>query len=335
MIVDELTRIESVPDGEIAARIAGAPPLDGRTLARDAPEETWVLRNSSGQAAAHGSIWWRDIPLLAGRRPGGIGHYAASDAASAGRLLDHLCARLAEEGCSVAVGPMDGSTWRKYRLAVSQGTEPPFFLDIENPAEWPDHFRMAGFGAIAEYFSTVVDDISGDDPRVGRVSERLHRLGVRIRGLDQARMDDDLRAIHALSLVSFRDAFLYSPITEPAFVSLYRPLLPRVDPRLVLLAEHEGRLAGYVFAVPDLNELARGAPLRTLVVKTLAVLPERVYAGLGALLLARVHQNALDMGLHRAVHALMYVSNVSLALSGHWQARQIRRYELFGRELTP
>jgi hypothetical protein len=69
-------------------------------------------------------------------------------------------------------------------------------------------------------------------------------------------------------------------------------------------------------------------------VKTLAVLPDRVYAGLGALLLARVHRNALDLGLHRAVHALMHVSNKSRALSGHWHARQIRRYELFARTLT-
>jgi GNAT superfamily N-acetyltransferase len=333
MIVDELTRIESLPDGEFVASIPGAPPLDGRTLARDAAGETWALRGSRGHAA-HGSIWWRDTPRLAGRRPGVIGHYAASDPASADHLLAHLCGRLAAEGCSVAVGPMDGTTWRKYRLVVDQG-EPPFFMDVDNPAEWPGHFRTAGFGAIAEYYSTVVDDISGDDPRVARVSERLRRLGVRIRGLDQARMDEDLRAIHALSVVSFRDAFLYSPISEPEFFSLYRPLLPSVDPRLVLLAEHAGGLAGYVFAVPDLNERARGSPLRTLVVKTLAVIPDRTYAGLGALLLARVHKNALEMGLHRAVHALMYGSNVSRALSGHWQARQIRRYQLFGRELTP
>jgi GNAT superfamily N-acetyltransferase len=332
--VAELTRIEHAPDDEILARIAGRLPLDGRTLARDSPDETWMLRDAGGEASAHGSIWWRDAPQLPGRRTGIVGHYAASDAASAGHLLDHLCRRLATEGCDVAVGPMDGNTWRRYRFAVHRGEQAAFFMDVENPAEWPAHFRASGFAPIAEYSSTVVDDIASHDPRVPRVGERLDKLGVRIRELDQAHLDDDLRAIHLLSLRSFHDAFLYTPISESEFLSLYRPLLPRVDPRLVLLAHHEDRLAGYVFTVPDLNERARGAPLRTLVVKTLAVLPDRAYAGLGALLLARVHEHARQMGLDRAIHALMHVSNQSRALSGHWQGREICRYELYGRELT-
>jgi GNAT superfamily N-acetyltransferase len=329
-----LTRIESLAKGEVAAAITGAPPLDEATLSRDAPEETWVLHDSRGLPAAHGSIWWRETPPLGGRRPGVIGHYAASDAETAGRLLERLSTRLAAEGCLVAVGPMDGTTWRKYRFVVDKGREPAFFLDVDNPDEWPEHFRRGGFAPVAEYFSTRVEDMSSQDPRVTRVSERLTGLGVRIRSLDPARMDEELRAIHALSAVSFRDAFMYSPISEEAFMSLYRPLLPRVDPRLVLMAEHEGRLAGYVFAVPDLNEAARGARVRTLIVKTLAVLPDRKYAGLGALLLARVHHNGLDIGLDRAIHALMFASNVSRALSGHWNGRQIRRYELFAKELS-
>jgi L-amino acid N-acyltransferase YncA len=228
---------------------------------------------------------------------------------------------------------MDGTTWRKYRLIVERGTEPPFFMDLDHPDDWPEHFRMAGFTTVAEYFSTMVEDISAVDPRVTAVAERMEANGVRIRPLDQARIDTEVRAIHALSLDAFRNAFLYSPIDEAAFLSLYRPLLPRIDPRLVLLAEHDGRLAGYVFATPDLNEPARGARLRTLVVKTIAVRPERVYAGLGALLLSQVQRNAFALGLDRAVHAMMHVSNSSRALSGHWQAKQIRRYGIFARDL--
>ena len=330
-----LTRIGPSANGDVAAAVAGAPPLDGRTLVRDAPEETWVLQDQDGRPAAHGSIWWRNTPSLEGRRTGAIGHYAAVNAERAGHLLEHLCARLAAEGCAVAVGPMDGTTWRKYRFVVETSTEPGFFLDVDNPEAWPEHFRSAGFRPIAAYFSTLVESLSGEDPRVARVSARLHDLGVRIRSVDPGRMDEELRAIHALSAVSFRDAFLYSPISDDAFLSLYRPLLPRVDPRLVLLAEHEGTTVGCVFAVPDLNEPARGVRLRTLVVKTLAVLPDRIYAGLGALLLARVHRQGLESGLDRAIHALMSASNLSRALSRHWDGRQIRRYELFARELSP
>ena len=53
----ELTRIEHAPDDEILARVAGRLPLDGRTLARDGPDETWTLRDTGGETVAHGSIW--------------------------------------------------------------------------------------------------------------------------------------------------------------------------------------------------------------------------------------------------------------------------------------
>jgi hypothetical protein len=330
-----LIRVDSLRSGQRVASVAGAPSLEGSTLQADAPQETWLLGTNEGRALAHGSIWWHDTPKLDGRRVGAIGHFAAEEAASAERLLGHLCARLTAEGCCIAVGPMDGNTWRKYRLVVWRGIEPPFFLDVDNTDELPDYFRAAGFQPISAYYSTVVEDIAVEDPRVKRVAERLGRLGVRIRSLDPARMEDELRAIHHLSLLAFQNAFLYSPIAEGDFLAIYRPMLPRVDPRLVLIAEHAGRVVGYMFSVPNLSEASRGEPLRSLVVKTAAVMPDRAYGGLGALLLAQVHRRAVDLGLTRAVHALMHASNASRALSGHWQAREIRRYELFARDLAP
>jgi Acetyltransferase (GNAT) family. len=333
--MDDLVRIDSPAEPGLVTAVAGAPPLDPQDLAFDDPQETWLLRAPGGQIAARGSIWWRDAPALTDRRTGLVGHYAGRDLASGKRLLDHLCTRLAAEGCTLAVGPMDGSTWRKYRLVVERGAEPPFFLDVDNPADWPDHFRAAHFTTLAEYASTVVEDLSSEDRRTGRVATRLDGIGLRVRALEPARADDELRALHHLSLVAFQNAFLFSPIDASRFLSLYRPLLPYVDRRLVLLAEHDERVVGYVFAIPDLNETARGARPRTLIVKTLAVLPDRAYAGLGALLLSQVHRRAREIGLDRAIHALMHVSNASRALSGHWQGRPIRRYEIFARDLSP
>ena len=36
-----------------------------------------------------------------------------------------------------AVGPLDGSTWRRYRLVTERGVEPPFFMEPDNPDDWP------------------------------------------------------------------------------------------------------------------------------------------------------------------------------------------------------
>jgi L-amino acid N-acyltransferase YncA len=330
--VGNISRLICDGTGVIAA-IPGGTPLDAETVRREGADETWA-QWVSGAIVAHASIWYRSTPSLDGHRTGIIGHFAAAPGADAGPLLDHLCARLAAQDCAVSVGPMNGNTWRTYRFIVDRGEEPPFFLELDHPPGWPELFRRAGFAPIAEYESTLVADLRSEDVRVARAAERLGRAGVRIRPIDPARAEEELRAIHRLSLAAFARAFLYTPIDEEEFLGAYRPLLPRVDPRLVLVAERAGHLAGYVFALPDLLERARGVPLRTVIVKTLAIRPDRVYAGLGAWLLADVHTAATARGFTRAIHALMHISNTSRALSGHWQSRRIRRYELFARLLA-
>ncbi|MEY2880581.1 MAG: hypothetical protein RLZZ15_2961, partial [Verrucomicrobiota bacterium] len=144
----------------------------------------------------------------------------------------------------------------------------------------------------------------------------------------------ELGRIFEVSVISFRENYLYTPLGREEFIGQYRALQAKVRPEFVLLAEQAGRPIGYVFAIPDYAEAQRGAPVTTLIVKTLAVLPGRACAGLGALLLAEVHAAAARSGFRRAIHALMHESNRSRNLSAHY-ARTIRRYTLFSRRLAP
>jgi GNAT superfamily N-acetyltransferase len=278
-------------------------------------------------------LWWTSAPPLAGEHPGVIGRFRAADATAARRVLEHATALLREQGCTLAIGPMDGNTWRSYRFVTDAGSAPPFLLEPRNPPEYPAWWEAAGFAPLAQYHSTATEDLAVVDPRVGAAAERLAAAGVTVRALSPDRYAEDLAAIHDVSVESFRDNYLYTPLARDAFVAQYAGLRERLRPELVLLAEQGGRAVGYVFAIPDLEEPARGAPLRTAIVKTLAVRPGRAFAGLGAVLLARVHAAARDLGLRRAVHALMHESNRSRNLSAHYGA-PLRRYTLYARRLA-
>ena len=306
--------------------------LDPMVLARDAPDAHWTLSGNREALRARCSLWWTRTPCLLGHRVGIIGHYAAGDAAAAGLLLRRACRELAGQGCSVAVGPMDGSTWRRYRLVTERGGEPAFFLEPDNPDDWPDHFLAVGFRPAAHYLSAVNRDLSQEDPRLGHIAERLAAQGIRIRPVDPRRIEDDLRRIYAVSAVSFRNNFLYTPIAETEFLAHYRAILPALRPELVLLAEIADQPVGFIFAVPDLKQAERGHPIDTVIVKTLAVLPERAHAGLGSLLLAVCQRTARELGYVRAIHALMHEQNASRNLSRH-SAHPMRRYALFGKTL--
>lgn len=279
------------------------------------------------------SCWWTRAPVLPGERVGAIGHFAVSDRSAGVALLTAACDRLGAAGCTLAVGPMDGNTWRRYRFVTERGTEPPFFLEPDNPDDWPDDWRQAGFAPIASYSSALNEDLGRDDPRIASARARLESAGVAIRSLDTSDADADLRRMFVLSLESFSRNFLYTPIDESEFMEQNRAVLPVVQPDLVLLAEREGELAGFLFAVPDVLQQRRGRAIDTIVIKTVAVAHGHGHAGLGSVLVASAHATARRLGFTRAIHALMHEQNVSQNISRRY-ARPIRRYQLFARRLA-
>src|SRR5262249_7805065 len=167
-----------------------------------APERTLLLVEN-GSLVARCSCWWTGTAGL-GERPVGVtGHYAAADAAGGGALLADACALLSANGAAIAVGPMDGTTWRRYRFVVERGGEPMFFLEPDNPDDWPGHWSGAGFAPLATYTSAVNDNLAVEDPRRQAALDRLRAAGISIRSLDTSRTNEELQRIFRLSLSAF------------------------------------------------------------------------------------------------------------------------------------
>jgi GNAT superfamily N-acetyltransferase len=286
------------------------------------------------EGGAEVSLWWTHVPQMEGERLGVIGRFTALPEAAVGtaKVLARACEELKARGCTLAVGPMNGNTWRSYRLVTEAGDEPPFLMEPTNPPEWPVWWRAAGFGPLAEYYSSATNDLVTRDARVDGVAARMKAAGVTVRAFRLEEFEAELERIYEVSVVSFQSNYLYTPLPKEAFLAQYRAIRERVRPELVLIAEHEGQPVGYVFVVPDYAQAARGVQVTTVIVKTLAVLPGRQHAGLGAWLLAEVHAAARALGFTRAIHALMHETNKSRNLSAHY-AKTIRRYTLFSRRL--
>ncbi len=336
---DRLIWVENSADWE---RFRALPGPDAQGIDADGADAHWMLAGDDGRVVARCSLWWRDtpsLPSLPGRRIGLIGHYAATSAVVAARLLGHACAELAAHGCALAVGPVDGGTHRRYRLLSWRGAEPPFFLEPDNPDDWPDHFTARGFAPLAHYYSSLAEGLGqrgGLD--AGAAMGRLAAHGITIRSLDAGRYEDELRSIYAVAAESFRHNVLYSPLDEEEFVARHRPLEPLLRPELALIAERGGAPVGFLFAIPDYLRARRGDAVDTVVVKTIAVREEHEGLslrgmGLGSLLVARLFEAAHESGYRRAIGALMREDNVSRRISAHYDERVIRRYTLYSKDL--
>ena len=285
--------------------------------------------SAEGDALARCSVWWTHVPSYEKHRIGVIGHYAAADDESAAAVLSAAQGHLREAGCNIAIGPMNGNTWRSYRFVTEHGEQPLFFLEPTNPAEWPLQFESAGFSPLASYFSALNSDLSRPDPRLAEMEKKFAEAGISIRSA-KANVREELQNIYAVSRVSFQRNFLYTELPESDFISMYEPLLPVVLPELVLIAEKADRCLGYLFAIPDLAMKARGLDVDTFIIKTVSILPEPQIRGLGSLLVARAQQIGCRLGFRRCIHALMFEDNISLNISRHYAA-VMRKYMLYSK----
>jgi GNAT superfamily N-acetyltransferase len=329
--MDQIIEVEAGESLPLSAEDQKVSPLGQEILKRHVPSAHYCLLREK-QLLARCSIWTEATPEHLGQSVGVVGHYAAAERSAGAYLLDHAIERLRRRGFRSAIGPMDGNTWRRYRLLTRRGSQPPFFLEPDNPDEWPEHFAAAGFTPLASYFSGLNDDLSITDPRIPAALIRLHEDGVRIRQIETSRFEEELKAVHELSVAAFSGNFLYTPISQAEFLAMYAPLRPHIRPELVLLAEKGSQLVGFVFGLPDLLQGQRGEPITTAIAKSLAVRPGRSGAGLGSVLMDQFQQAARALGLRRVIHALMHESNRSMKISARF-GRPFREYTLYSKEL--
>lgn len=291
--------------------------------------------SSAGDIRAFCSLWWKETPQLPGHKLGAIGHYASADDESAAGLISAALARLGEQGSTLAVGPMDGNTWRRYRFVTDAGSpQPTFFLEPSNPPDWPRQFELAGFTPLSQYFSALNADLSRIDPRLAPIQSRLAASGVHICSAAGTDLLQQLKRIYHVSRIAFVHNFLYTELPESAFLAQYVPLLPRIQPELILLAKRDSALVGYLFAIPDFAQSAHGVPMDTFLIKTVAILPDPSLRGLGGLLVGLAHQVGHALGYRRCIHALMHQGNASRRISNHY-ATTMRQYTLYSREIAP
>ncbi len=306
--------------------------FDTGWLSIHSPDAHCLVVDSQHCPQARCSIWWRSVPQLKMETLGIIGHYAAMSQEASDALLEQIFTDLKQRGCTLAVGPMNGNTWRSYRFVSESNGEPSFVLEPSNSIEWPGYWQHAGFQPLATYSSGLVTDLTQRDARMPRVEKRMHDNGITLRPLDVDDFEQELKRIFSVCLISFRKNYLYTPLDEQEFVQQYSQVKSLVHPELTIIAEHADEPIGFLFAIPNINEQQRGELLQTVIIKTVAVLPGSRYAGLGALMVDKVHQQAHKMGMKRIIHALMHDTNHSRNISGHY-ASTMRRYSLYSRRL--
>ncbi|WP_163269220.1 hypothetical protein [Chelativorans alearense] len=263
---------------------------------------------------------YRDAPGWEGLRTAAIGGFRCESVAAGAGILAKAGEALRGEGFQVILGPMDGDTWHSYRLVTESDGSPPFPLEPVSGPYDREAFEASGFAPVSSYISARATL----DEAIGPSAPMLD--GVAVSPWDGENAQGLLAHLFDMSAASFSANPFFKPISREAFQALYEPVLPAVDPRLVLFARDADGIAGFLFGLPN---LAEGKEPKTAIVKTYASRRR----GVGHLLLDTFHRTARDLGFTDVIHALMHEKNVSRDRSQRHAARVFRRYALMGKRL--
>ena len=328
----KLIRVQTRSDLELFCSAPGSYNLSPEMVASQGADEHLMVVEGDVGIKARCSLWWTSTPAIADECLGLIGHYAADSQPAANALIAGACRCLALKGCSQAIGPMDGNTWRPYRLITQRGREPNFFLETDNPDTWPMHFRANGFRPLRKYYAYLATDLNCSQPKIPLLHKSLIQKGIEFRRINLARFEDELQRLYSLCLLSFSENFLFTPICQQEFMDMYLPLKSSIRPELVIIAEYQDVPIGLVFGIPNYLQAEQGQTIDTFILKLLAIHPAHRSIGLGSVLFARCHWAAHDLGYTRAIHTYMIEDNLSRKISAHY-GHPIREYNLFKKEL--
>lgn len=283
---------------------------------------------------AGATCFYAGTPEVNGQRIGTIGELTISDNEAGVKLLNECERILREKDVKQIVAPMNGNTWKQYRSLKWSNGDAPFVMEKVSPVEYNEVFEKAGFKEIDEYTSTKgkVKDYF-DNEILDEIEKRLADENITIRKFEKAKAVEELKKIYNVSVKSFCRNPFYTPIDEDNFIEQYTPFIEMVDDELILLAEKDGEEIGFLFAIPDFNEMQTKGKMSTLILKTIAVLPEYEDMAIGNVMTRMIAKKAIEKGFEDWIFAFMFKDNTSQKLAERNGTQTMREYVLFGKDL--
>ena len=283
---------------------------------------------------AMATCYFENTPKVNNKNIGCIGEFVCQDEKSGIEILKKCEEILKQQKISLIVAPMNGNTWKKYRTIKYTNGESLFLLENVNPIEHNEILKKAGFKELYTYTSTkgLIENAYQSEV-LEKVKNDLKEKDITIRPFKKEKYQEELEKIYNISIKSFGRNPFYTPIEKNDFNKQYEQYISKIDEEFILIAEKEEKEIGFIFAIPNFNEIKEGKQLETLIVKTVAVLPEYQNLAIGNVLLSTIAKNAENKNFKKWIFAFMYSDNTSQKMAKRNKTEIIREYAIYGKEI--
>jgi GNAT superfamily N-acetyltransferase len=170
-------------------------------------------------------------------------------------LLKVAMITLKKAGMERMRGPMNFSTNHECGFLVEGFDSPPMVMMTYN---FPYQFKLAekfGLMKAMDLLAFAITEDSGIPPRLQSIVERLKtRSKITIRQINMSDFERELELVQKIYESGWANNWGFVPMDKAEFAHMAKTLKQILDPRIVSIAEHEGKSIGFSLALPDINQ---------------------------------------------------------------------------------
>ncbi len=189
-------------------------------------------------------------------RTGFFGFFDCFDDASVAKeLFDRAAAWLKERGRTTMRGPYSPTVNDECGLLVDGFESIPYVSMPYNPAYYVKLYEAAGMIPARTLNAFYISRDVNAPERMFKIADRVKRVtGLTVRPVRLDKLDEELPILHKLYNETLDRNWGFVPLTLEDLKFAAADLKAIVEPDLVMIAEKDGKPAGFSMTIPNINE---------------------------------------------------------------------------------
>ncbi len=188
-------------------------------------------------------------------KTGFFGFYeCVEDETVSGALLETAEGWLRQQGCDKVLGPESFSTNEETGMVVEDREGPPMIMCAQNPAYYPRLVEAAGYEKAKDLYGWYyeVGKIPDGPLKVAHAVEKYP--GLTVRQADPKHMERDIHIVREVFNAAWSDNWGFVPWTDSEVEHGAKAMKMIIAPEITAIAEVDGKPAGFMVALPNINE---------------------------------------------------------------------------------
>ncbi len=194
-----------------------------------------------------------------GKKEGFFGFFETiEDYEVAKKLLDTAKEWVKNEGLATIIGPTNFSTNETCGWLINAYDQPAVISMTYNKEYYLKFAEKFGFVKKVDLLAYLLTEDGVSKKALGVANafeERLKTKGITIRNINMKKFAEDVKKSNEVYNSAWDKNMGFVPMTKNEFTHLCNEMKMILDPEFCYVAEHNGKMIGFSFSLPDINQV--------------------------------------------------------------------------------